>query len=43
MWVAGAMGGAPSAFVNIGTDYMEPGLIHFGGHGAMLFATVLTN
>jgi 2-dehydropantoate 2-reductase len=28
------------AFVNFGADYMEPGLIHYGGHGAVVIGEI---
>jgi 2-dehydropantoate 2-reductase len=40
--IAGIVGAARTvgAFVNFGADYMEPGLIHYAGHGAVVVGEI---
>ena len=40
--IADVVGGARTvgAFVNFGADYLEPGLIHYGGHGAVVVGEI---
>jgi len=40
--IAEAVGAARTvgAFINFGADYMEPGVIHYGGHGAVVVGEI---